>query len=291
MNITGHTRQLCLIGNPVAHSSSPAMHNTACRALGLDYIYTALPVEKEDISLAIRGLKAMHVRGFNITMPGKMIAASIADVLSPEAKLSGSVNTMVIENDTLYGYSTDGYGFMESLRQKGIDLTNQKLTLLGGGGAANAICVQAALDGAKEISIFRRKSASWDETLAFAERVNAETNAVVSLFDIHDTALLSEHILNSRALANATPIGMAPSDEQMPIEDPSVLHKDLAVFDAVYHPLETKLIKEAKARNLTTVSGLSMLLYQGAKAFEYFTGHEMPVEIVKKEVFSELLSS
>lgn len=290
MNITGYTKQLCLIGDPVEHSLSPAMHNEACRILNLDYVYTALQVNEQDIPAAIRGLSAMHVSGFNVTMPGKKIAAGLVDEISKEAALSASVNTVVPKDGKLYGYSTDGYGFMRSLRDKGVDLKGEKLSVLGLGGAATAICVQAALDGVKEIVIFRRKNSKWSEALSFADLLQAESSARVLIEDIEDDRLLQQHCRESRLLVNATSAGMKPHEDLLPIRDLSLLRKELFVYDVIYNPMETAFLKAAKAAGCSTLNGIPMLINQGAKAFEYFTGHEMPVREVTKAIFPNYYS-
>ena len=247
MNITGYTKQLCLIGNPVAHSLSPAMHNEACRILNLDYVYTALQVDDQDYPAAIKGLSAMHVSGFNVTMPGKRIVAGLVDEISKEAALSASVNTVVPRDGRLYGYSTDGYGFMQSLRDAGLDPRGEKLAVLGLGGAATAICVQAALDGVREIVIFRRKNSKWSEALSFADLLQAESSAKVVIADIEDDQLLQQHCRESQILVNATSAGMKPHEDLLPIRDLSILRKDLFVYDVIYNPMETAFLKAAKA--------------------------------------------
>jgi quinate/shikimate dehydrogenase len=287
MNITGYTKQLCLIGNPVAHSLSPAMHNEACRLLNLDYVYTAFQVYDDDFPRAIEGLKAMHVCGFNVTMPGKRIVANLVDEISREAALSASVNTVLPKDGKLYGYSTDGYGFMQSMRDAGRDLKGEKLSVLGMGGAATAICVQAALDGVSEIVIFRRKNAKWQKALSFADHLQEETGVSVKVADINDSALLKKHSLESSVLVNATSAGMKPHEDELPIKDLSILRKDLFVFDVIYNPMETAFYHAAKEIGAPVLNGIPMLINQGAKAFEYFTGHQMPVKEVTRAVFPD----
>lgn len=289
MNITGYTKQLCLIGNPVAHSLSPAMHNEACRLLNLDYVYSALQVYDDDYPAAIKGLQALHVSGFNVTMPGKKIVAGLVDEISKEAALSASVNTVVPRDGKLYGYSTDGYGFMQSMRDQGYDLKGEKISLLGLGGAATAICVQAALDGLREIVIFRRKNSKWEDALSFAARLEEASSARIVVADIENSALLQQHCLESSVLVNATSAGMKPHEDLLPVNDLSILRKDLFVFDAIYNPMETAFLRAAKAVGCPHLNGIPMLINQGAKAFEYFTGQQMPVKDVMKAVFPDYL--
>ena len=160
--ITGHTRLICLLGDPVSHSISPAMHNLSFETLGLDYVYLAFQTNVEQFDATISTLKQIGARGFNCTMPCKRIAAQTCDELSSAAKLMNSVNTVVIENGKFIGHNTDGVGYMKSVQDAGHDIIGKQMTLLGAGGASSAILAQAALDGLTHINIFARKGASWD---------------------------------------------------------------------------------------------------------------------------------
>ena len=153
-HITGHTGLLCLLGSPVAHSVSPEMHNEACDQLGLDYSYLAFDVPEDKMPQAVEGLRTMGARGWNITMPGKNIMCRLADKVSPASEISGACNTIVNDNGVLTAYTTDGVGFMRAVAENGVDIIGKKMTLLGAGGAATAILVQAALDGVAEINVF-----------------------------------------------------------------------------------------------------------------------------------------
>lgn len=152
--ITGHTGLICLLGSPCAHSVSPMMHNASFEALGLDYRYLAFDVNEETLPTAVAGLKVLGARGFNLTMPVKNLMVSLCDELSTAARIIGAVNTVVNEDGRLIGHNTDGIGYMQSVKDAGYDIIGKKMTLLGAGGAATAILVQAALDGLKEISVF-----------------------------------------------------------------------------------------------------------------------------------------
>ena len=158
-HITGHTGLLCLLGSPVAHSVSPEMHNEACSQLGLDYTYLAFDVPEEKMPQAVEGLRTMGARGWNITMPGKNIMCKLADKVSPASEISGACNTIVNDDGVLTAYTTDGVGFMRAVAENGVDIIGKKMTLLGAGGAATAILVQAALDGVAEINVFNVKDA------------------------------------------------------------------------------------------------------------------------------------
>ncbi len=286
-SITGHTGLLCLLGSPVAHSISPAMHNEACRQLGLDYAYLAFDVDEEHLKEAVDGLKAMKVRGWNITMPCKNKMCALADRLSQASEISGACNTIVNEDGILTGYTTDGIGFREALKEEGFLLPGKKMTLLGAGGAATAILVQAALDGVQEIHVFNIKDPFYDRAQQIVKTLNEKTNCHVTLHDFSDKAILSEAIKNSDLLVNGTNVGMAPHTDRSIIQDPSLFHPDLFVFDVIYNPKETKLLKDAKVAGCKTANGLYMLLYQGAASFKLWTGKEMPVDIIKEKYFSK----
>lgn len=286
-NITGHTRLTGLLGSPVAHSLSPLMHNEAFRHLGLDYIYLAFDVKAESMETAINGLRELNVRGFNITMPCKNIMAKLCDNLSPAARITGSVNTVVNDNGVFTGYTTDGIGYMKSLQSAGYNIIGKKMTLLGAGGAATAILVQAALDGVSEISVFNRKGPSYEGMLQTLSLLKESTSCKVTLYDLDDETALKREISDSAILTNGTSVGMSPNTEQSIITDSSYLHKDLIVSDIIYNPRETKLLKLAKEQDCKTCNGLYMLLYQGAEAFKLWTGQDMPVSIIKEKFFSE----
>ncbi len=285
--ITGHTGLLALIGSPVGHSGSPAMYNYSFEKLGLDYAYVALDIKEEEVKDAIAAMKLFHMKGGNVTMPDKTEAAKYMDELSDAAKIIGAINTIVNENGKLTGHITDGEGFVNNLRDHGIDIKGKKITVAGGGGAATAIQVQCALDGAKEITIFNKKDAFFERTLQTAEKIkNAVPGIVVNVYDIDDTAKMTGEIQSSDIFANATIVGMKPMDDQSVVKDTAAFHKGLVVADAVYNPEETKLLRDAKAAGCITVGGKGMLLWQGVSAFKLFTGEDMPVEDVKEKFFS-----
>lgn len=285
--ITGCTQLIALLGSPVSHSISPRMHNEAFRELGLNYIYKALETNAEQMAATVDHLRKSNARGFNVTMPGKTIVASLCDRLSPAAEISGSVNTVVIENGTLIGHTTDGIGYFRALEEYGYHMTNKKMTLLGTGGAATSIFVQAALDKMSEISIFNRPGKSFDHAKGIIGQLRERTSCKINLYDINDIAKLKQEIYDSSLLTNATSVGMAPNIECSLIEDTSFFHKDLLVSDVIYNPRETRFLKLAKEAGCQTSNGLYMLLYQGAEAFKLWTGQEMPIELIKEKYFSE----
>ena len=283
--ITGKTRLTGLLGSPVAHSISPQMHNEAFRQLGLDYVYLAFDVKPERLKEAVLGLKAAGICGFNLTMPLKVHIIPLLDELTPAARLAGAVNTVIIKGERMIGHNTDGTGYMHSVLDAGFTITGKKMTLLGAGGAATAICVQAALDGVASIDMYKRKNASWDKTLQFCQQITLETGCKIRLCDISDETSLAESLSNSAILTNATNVGMAPDTKVSPIPDASLLPKDLIVSDIIYNPQETLLLKQAKQAGCPHFNGLYMLLYQGAAAFTCWTGQEMPVALIKDKYF------
>ena len=253
--ITGHTELIGLIATPIRHSMSPTMHNEAFAHLGLDYVYLAFEVGNEELKDVVQGFRALKLRGCNVSMPNKTEICQYLDKLSPAAELVGAVNTVVNDNGVLTGHITDGTGYMRALKEEGIDIIGKKMTVLGAGGAATALCVQAALDGVKAISIFNRK----DKFFANAEQTVAK-------------------IRNNG-------VGMKPFEGQMLLPDDSFLRPDLIVSDVVYNPRKTYLLEVAEKKGCRTINGLGMMLWQGARAFEIWTGKEMPVEHIKSILF------
>jgi shikimate dehydrogenase len=278
---------MALIGSPVGHSGSPAMYNYSFERLGLDYAYVALDIKEDEVKDAIAAMKLFRMKGGNVTMPDKTEAAKYMDELSPAAQIIGAVNTIVNEDGKLTGHITDGEGFVNNLKDHGIDIKGKKITVAGGGGAATAIQVQCALDGAAEITIFNKKDAFFERTLATAEKIKkAVPGIVVNVYDIDDISKMTEEIQSSDIFANATIVGMKPLDDQSVVKDLAAFRPGLVVCDAVYNPEETKLLREAKAAGCTCVGGKGMLLWQGVSAFKLFTGEDMPVEEVKERFFS-----
>lgn len=285
--ITGHTRLTGLLGSPVSHSISPMMHNESFRQLGLDYVYLAFDVGTENLKTTVDGMRAMNVRGFNLTMPNKNLMCELCDALSPAAEIIGAVNTVVNDNGYLTGHNTDGLGYMRALQDDGYDIIGKKMTILGAGGAATSIFVQAALDGVSEISIFSRRSPFFERAQQIIYTLTERTNCKINLYDFDDSNILKSEISESSLLTNATSVGMAPNTENSIITTPDFFHPDLIVSDVIYNPRETKLLKLARETGCRTQNGLYMLLYQGAEAFRLWTGEEMPVNIIKEKYFSE----
>lgn len=286
--ITGTTGLLGLIGSPVSHSGSPAMYNYSFRELGLDYAYLAFDVPISQVENAIVSIKTLHMRGCNVTMPCKTEVVKYMDELSPAAKIIGAVNTIVNDNGRLTGHITDGTGFVDNLKDHGVDVKGKKLTIAGGGGAATAVQVQCALDGAREISIFNIKDEFFERTLNTAEKIKAACpGCVVNVYDIADQKKMKEEMADSDIFANATIVGMKPMDGESVVKDVSSFHKDLVVCDVVYNPKETRLLREAKQAGCMCIGGEGMLLWQGVAAFKLYTGKDMPIDGVKKILFGE----
>lgn len=284
--ITGHTRLTGLLGSPVSHSISPMMHNMSFRQLDLDYVYLAFDVGTDTLKTAVDGFRALNVRGFNVTMPDKNLMATLCDKLSPAAEISGAVNTVVNDNGILTGYTTDGIGYMRAALDAGHNIIGKKMTLLGAGGAATAILVQAALDGVAEISVFSIRDAFFERAEKIVAMLNERTICKVTLYDFSDENILRREIADSAILTNGTSVGMAPNVDNSIITDTRMFHKDLIVSDVIYNPRETKLIKLAKEAGCQTFNGLYMLLYQGAEAFRLWTGQDMPIDCIKEKYFT-----
>ena len=262
------------------------MHNESFRYHNLDYVYLCFDVNEEGLAIAVDGLKKIGIRGFNLTMPNKNKMIEFVDHLSPAGELIGAINTVVNDDGILTGHNTDGVGFMRSLEDAGHNVIGKTMTVLGAGGAATAICAQAALDGVKCIHIFARTTSRfWNRTAEFVKKINEMTNCQAILHDNDDKEALRQALEESALLVNASSVGMAPNTDASLIEDPSYFHQGLIVYDAIYNPRETKLLRLAREAGCETCNGLYMFLYQGAEAFRIWTGKEMPVDLIKEKYF------
>ncbi|MBQ3089303.1 MAG: shikimate dehydrogenase [Oscillospiraceae bacterium] len=284
--ISGRTGLIALLAHPCRHSKSPLMHNAAFHILGLDYVYLAFDVGEQELGPAMQAVRTMGLRGVNLSMPNKVAVMDYLDEIAPEAQLAGAVNTVINDNGRLIGRNTDGAGWMRAVRELGVDLTGRKLTIVGTGGAAKAIIAQAALDGVGEISVFNRLSPRWAQAEELAEKVTDRTGCPVRLYELNTDSKdcmdrLREEIHSSRLLANATNVGMGELEGMCYIPDRSYFCRGLTVTDAIYSPAETELLRRARRAGCQTQNGALMVLYQGAEAFRYWTGQEMPVEKIK----------
>ena len=280
--ISGHTGLLALIGSPVGHSGSPAMYNYSFAKLGLDYAYVAFDVKEDQVKEALDAVKLFHMRGINVTMPDKTEAAKYVDELSPAAQIIGAVNTIVNDDGRLTGYITDGEGFVHNLKDHGVDIKGKKITVAGGGGAATAIQVQCALDGAREISIFNIHDKFWANAEETVKKINERTDCKATLYDLDDKEKLREEMADSYIFVNGTGVGMKPLEGMSVVPDKSFFRPELIVVDVPYSPLETTMRKMAKEVGCKTMNGLGMMLFQGAAAFKLWTGKDMPIEHMKE---------
>ncbi len=300
MEITGETGLAALIGYPAKHSISPEMHTISFEALGIDCIYLAFDVREENLQTAVEGLKAIGAVGYNVTMPYKEKIIPYMDELTDAARFAGSCNTVIHKDGRSIGHTTDGEGFMRSAADNGCKLIGKKFTLLGAGGAAKSILAQAALDGVAAIDLFRRikkpakegdqARAEWITayagTVALARQISEATGCVINVYDIADNDALRKSLSESAMLVNATNVGMEPNVEDCPITDSTLLSPPLFVYDVIYHPQETKLVRLARDAGCRTANGEGMLLFQGAASFQCWTGQEMPVNLVRQRIFS-----
>jgi shikimate dehydrogenase len=282
--ITGKTRVCGLIGDPVEHSISPAIHNAAFHASGLDYIYIPFHVKPKDLKKAIDGMRALHIRGLNVTIPHKVAVIPFLDRLDVLADRIGAVNTIVNDNGVLTGFNTDAMGFLKALVERDIEPTGKKVLLLGAGGAARAIGFILAEERAHLTILNRKQELSWAKDLA--DCLSQNYTVKVSAGELNRKNLL-EAIANADILVNATSVGMSPNVSQSPVPA-DLLCSNLVVFDIVYNPYQTQLLREAKEAGAQTISGLEMLVWQGALAFEKFTGKQAPVELMREAALKVL---
>lgn len=287
--ISGTTTLLGLIGSPVGHSGSPAMHNYSFERLGIDYAYMAFDIKEHQVQEFLDAARLLKMRGFNVTMPCKMEVARLVDELSPAARIMQASNTVVNEKGKLIGHNTDGVGFVKNLADHGVEVKDKIITLMGGGGAGTAIFVQLALDGAKEVRVFNRKGNNFTKLENIAEKIKEYApGCILKVWDLSDEQQLYASIKESDILVNATNVGMKPREDESLIKDMSVYHENLVVAEIIYNPKETKMMKDAAAAGVkVVVSGKGMLLWQGEEAFRIYTGQQMPVEEVKKRFFAD----
>jgi len=272
----------CLLGSPVAHSISPAMHNYSFEKLGIDAKYYAVDVSADGLEDVMKDIRAIDFLGANVTMPLKTEIIKYLDKLDISSQLAGAVNTIVPINGQLVGYTTDGAGFVDSLREIDVDVEGKDILILGAGGAATSVIVELAIDKANSITIAKRFNKTIGDVLEFANRVTTKTNVKTSVIDIEDNNAIKEAILQSHILINATPVGMTSNKTLI---DKSFLRKELIVCDLIYEPPMTKLLKDASDTGCKYINGKYMLLYQGARSFKLWTELNMPVEEVKDLYF------
>ena len=255
---------------------------------GEDAAYLAFDIPLEQVEQGLAALKTLGVGGFNVTMPCKTAVAGLVDELPPAARLIGACNTVTVSQDgRLTGHNTDGIGFVRNLHENGVEVRGKRLVVLDAGGAATAICVQAALDGAAEIAIFNRDDEFFANGRHTVEKLaQAVPGCKASITPLEDGAALADAVRHCDILVNATRVGMKPLDGET-LVDPALFRADLVVADTVYNPRETRMIREARAAGCqAAVGGIGMLLWQGVAAFKLFTGKDMPTQEVLEKFLS-----
>lgn len=265
-----------VFGHPVAENPTGVMQNAAFRALGLNWRYLNIEVLPEDLEDAVRGLRAMNFGGMNCKVPHKVAVIPFLDELSEEARLMGAVNTIVRNGRRLIGTNTDGKGFVQSLRQDaGLDLAGKRIAMLGAGGAARAMGVELAMQGAAHITIVNRTPA---RAQPLVDLLNGHTPAHADF--VHWSGRYAVPSATD-ILVNATSIGLFPNVHEKPDLDYDSIQSHMVVCDVIPNPPSTVFLREAAARGAHTLDGLGMLVYQGAIAFKLWTGHDAPVDVMK----------
>jgi shikimate dehydrogenase len=267
--INGSTQVFGILGRPVAHSLSPAMHNAAFRELGLNAVYVAFPVA--DLAQAVAGLRGLQIPGVSVTIPLKEDIIPLLDEIDPQAEKIGAVNTVVNRDGRLVGHNTDWQGALLALMEK-TPISGRRVLILGAGGAAKAIAF-AILEKGGQAAITDVDTA---KALALSRKLWVEVVAPDHLEDYPADILI-----------NATPVGMAPRSGQIPL-DPALLERFGVVMDIVYKPLQTRLLQEAQARGCQVIDGLRMLIHQGAAQFELWTGRPAPLEVMARAAYGSL---
>ncbi|HEX3032321.1 MAG TPA: shikimate dehydrogenase [Bacillota bacterium] len=281
--ITGKTKVVGIFGYPVEHSFSPAMHNGAFQFLGLDYAYLPFPVHPDNLAAGVNAVRALGLAGVNVTIPHKQAVIPFLDEVTPEAELIGAVNTIVNREGWLVGHNTDGQGFVTSLQKEaGVTPEGLEVLILGSGGAARGVAVQLALAGASNLYLVNR---SLDKGAELAQVISLHTSASAQGIPWTPQALadLSHRVGTRECLViNTTPLGMYPHQHTVPPHILEVVQPGWLVADLVYNPVETQLLDRAAAKGCRTLSGLGMLLYQGALAFQLWTGHTAPLKTMEE---------
>jgi shikimate dehydrogenase len=280
--ISGKTKVCALIGDPIEHTMSPVMHNTAYKKLGLDYIYIPFRVRPEQLAQAVEGLRALNVRGFNVTIPHKVAIIPLLDGLDPLAEKIGAVNTVVNNDGTLRGFNTDAEGFLRALLEHGMKPKGKKVVVLGAGGASRAITYILAEKGAHLTILNRQQELDWAEDIA--RLIREDHRQEVKVLELGH---LTEALADADLLVNTTSVGMSPAVEDSPAPA-ELLDKVPVVFDIVYNPIITRLLREAALAGAKTIGGLDMLAWQGALAFEMWTGQTAPIDLMRGEAVKML---
>ncbi len=263
MNIDGSTQVVGVFGAPIAHTASPAMHNAAFAAMKMNWVYLAFHVEPQNLRTALAGIRDMNFRGINLTVPHKVLALELVDEADPVARKLGAVNTVVVESGKLRGFNTDGYGFSRAIKEEfNLTLKGKRVLILGAGGAGRAIAAQCVLEGAAKVVVANRTPGKMPDTIP----LDAESiGRVIGEMDL---------------IVNATSVGLKEGDSLgLPASLFTARH---AVFDTVYRPAETDLMRRAAEAGAKVANGLSMLLHQGARSFELWTRRKAPVTVMRR---------
>jgi shikimate dehydrogenase len=285
MVIAGKTRVCGVIGDPIEHTLSPAIHNAAFNHLKLDFVFLAFRVKAADLENAVRGMRGLGIHGLNVTMPHKSTVIAYLDEVDPTVQFLGSANTIINKNGKLSGFNTDGVGALKALRENGAELSEKKVLLLGAGGAAKAIAFALA-EEVGELVVLNRAA---EKARELAEALGQMFNKKVVGGSLSPDAI-AKNLRDSDILINATSVGMKPNLSQSLVA-PQWLRSDLTVMDIVYNPVETKLAEDAKAAGAKVISGVEMLIYQGAASFEIWTGRAAPIEVMQKAALNKLSST
>ncbi|WP_295589218.1 shikimate dehydrogenase [uncultured Methanobrevibacter sp.] len=274
MKIKGSTNIVGLIGHPVEHSFSPPMHNAAFDELGMDYAYVAFDVNPTDLQTAIEGAKSLNIKGFNVTIPHKIEVMKFLNEIDEVAGLIGAVNTIDFKN--LKGYNTDGIGAVRAIEEV-TSIKNKNVVVAGAGGASRAISFYLAKYGAESMAILNRNV---EKAQGLAADVSQ--SGLIGEVKADSISEIRNYLKDADILVDTTPIGMHPNISDEPIAFAEDMDEDLVVFDAVYNPNETVLLKEAIKAGANPVYGIKMLLYQGAESFKIWTGRDAPVDVMEK---------
>ncbi|AIS52346.1 shikimate dehydrogenase AroE [Thermoanaerobacter kivui] len=272
MEINSKTKIYGLIGHPVEHSLSPLIHNFAFRSLDLNCIYTVFDVLTDNLEDAVKGVKVLNIKGFNVTVPHKERIMKYLDVISEEALKIGAVNTVVNEEGILKGYNTDAKGFIDSLIEAKETISGRKAVILGAGGASKAVCVSLALNGINSMVIANRNV---DKAKDLAEYIKKEFKIDCNYCSINEVEEMSEIDM----LVNATSVGMYPNVEDSPVSE-KVVSKAKFVYDLIYNPFETAFLKYAKRNGIKYSNGFSMLINQANHSFKLWTGNFFEKDLV-----------
>ena len=268
--IKGSTNIVALIGHPVEHSFSPPMHNRAFEKLNLDYVYVAFDVEPANLKSAIEGAKALNIKGFNVTIPHKISVMEFLDEIDEVARLIGAVNTIDFKN--MKGYNTDGIGAVKAIEEV-TSIKGKNVVIAGAGGASRAISFYIAKYGADAMTILNRNPLKAQNLAS-----DVSNSGLIGEVKSDSISEINAYLADADILIDTTPVGMHPNVDDEPIATSQNMHEDLVVFDAVYNPNETVLLKEAIKAGAKPVYGIKMLLYQGAESFKIWTGRDAPVD-------------